>query len=166
MEPEDKKLAEAVLKHLCQGAQIDGLRFGPVLQILITDHTSSKTPIRGQVYLNLGSSWTVFTTPPTSWPTNEDDQPEPSIDEQLRTICELRELVIADIKLAYTQPHLIMTLEDGRILFVNGWHEKYECWQLGVALGGSDEFWLVVATPNGGVAVWAPDSFEVPAEQP
>lgn len=159
MELKDKKIAEAVLVHLCQGAQIDGIRFGPVLQILITDHSSTKAYIPGQIFLNLGSSWAVFQTLPNPLPDHEDDLPDAPVEQQLQTICGIRELMITDIQLGETYPHLLLGLEDGRILFVNGRHEMYECWQLGVAMGNPQESWLVVATPSGGVAVWAPDSF-------
>lgn len=50
MDSKDKQLAETVLKHLCEGSDVDGIRFGPVLQILITNHSSDKELIPGQVY--------------------------------------------------------------------------------------------------------------------
>jgi len=161
VEIEDKKLAEAVMRRLCQGAQIDGIRFGPILQLLITDHGSGKAPIRGQLYLNLASTWTVFDLAPASFPDKEEDLPEPPVEQQLKTLCDLRERVITEIKLGEDQPHLILSLDDGRILFVNGRHHMYECWQLGVALGDLREFYMVVALPgSGGVIVWAPENFD------
>lgn len=159
MELKDKRIAEAVLKRLCQGAQIDGIRFGPVLQILITDHSSTQAPIRGQIHLNLASSWALFESLPNPLPDHEDDLPDVPVEQQLQTICGIRELMITDIQLGETQPHLLLRLEDGRTLLVNGRHDMYECWQLGVAMGNPQERWMVVATPGGGVAVWAPDSF-------
>lgn len=159
MELQDKRLSEAVLRRLCQGAQIDGIRFGPILQVLISDHASEKPQMQGQVYLNLGSTWTVFETPPASWPDCEEDLSEPSIEERLRILCGLREAVITNIELGMEQPHLFLHLEGGRILFVNGRHDQYECWQVGVAYGGPQKYWLVVALPGGGVAVWSPEDF-------
>lgn len=149
------------MRRLCLGAQIDGIRFGPILQILITDHGSGKTPVRGQVYFNLGSTWTVFDSAPTSFPEYEEDLPELPVEEQLQTLCGLRERVITEIRLDAERPHLILSLNDGRILFVNGHHEQYECWQVGVAWSDPKEFYLVVALPGeGGVAVWAPENFD------
>jgi hypothetical protein len=56
MEAKDKEIADKVLKHLCLGSRIDGIRFGSVPQILITDHDSDiYKNIKGQVYLNLAS---------------------------------------------------------------------------------------------------------------
>lgn len=59
-----------------------------------------------------------------------------------------------DIRLGDTSPHLIITLESGKVLFVKGHHPKYECWQL-----RADEEWLIVAVPGDGIAVWCPDDF-------
>jgi hypothetical protein len=157
---EDKQLAFAVLRRLCQGAQIDGIRFGPILQILITDHVSLKPKIRGQTYLNIGSTWAVFETPPASWPDSEEDLPMPTVDEQLRILCGIREAVITDIALGEERPHLLLHLEDGRTLFINGRDEHYECWQVGVAWSGLGDYWMVVALPGGGVAIWSPENFD------
>jgi hypothetical protein len=159
VEAEDKRLAETVIRRLCQGAQIDGIRFGPILQILISDHASGKPHVQGQVYLNLASTWAVFDTRPVSYPDYEQDLPEQNIEEELSVLCSLREAIISDIELGTEQPHLIIHFENGSSLFLSGRHEKYECWQLGVALGNPQECWLVVALPGGGVAVWSPESF-------
>ena len=159
MTPDDKALAEAVVRRLCVGAQIDGIRFGPVLQLLITGHASGKPPVPGQVYVNLGSTWQVFPLRPASFPEGEDALPDYVEDEALRILCELREAEIVSAALADDAPDLILTLSDGKVFFLNGRHEQYETWQLGVALGRPDETWLVVACPGNEVAVWAPDSF-------
>lgn len=159
MDEKDKHLAEAVLRRLCEGAQIDGIRFGPVLQILITDHASEKELIKGQIYLNLGSSWRVFDRLPPSLPNGEEELPELPQEEQIQAICRIRERVIVGVELGEMEPHLILTLDDGRVVFVNGKHEMYECWQIGVTRSGTEEPWLVVACPGGDVAVWAPQSF-------
>ena len=158
MEAEDKKIAEAVLSHLCVGAQVSGIRFGPVLQILI-DSVSGKPVVRGQVYINLSSTWKVYDSAPSVFPDNEEDLPELDVEEQIRLICSLREVLIAKVELGESQPHLIVTLEDGRVVFLNGRHEMYECWQSGASGGETSEMWMVVACPGGGVAVWAPKSF-------
>ena len=157
MDSKDKQLAESVLRHLCEGSDIDGIRFGPALQILITDHASDKEPIHGQVYLNLGSAWKVFVARPDSFPDGEGDLPGVTPEEQIQTICSLRERTIVRVELGKHQPHLILTLDDGRVVFINGKHEAYECLDMGVAFGGGGG--LVVACPGGDVAVWAPSKF-------
>ena len=157
MDAKDKQLAEDVLRRLCEGSDIDGIRFGSVPQILITNHITDKEPINGQVYLNLGSAWKVFDSRPESFPNGEEDFPVTTPEEQIWMICSLRERTIIRAELGDDQPHLILTLDDGRIVFVNGKHEVYECWDMGVAFSG--EGGLVVACPGGGVAVWAPKGF-------
>lgn len=159
MDEKDKRLAEAALERLCRGAQIGGIRFGPVLQILIGDSDYEDKPLKGQVYLNLGSSWKVFEARPTSFPNGENELPEASQDEQIQAIVSIRERVIKKVELGETEPHLILTLDDERIVFVNGKHDQYECWDVGVAFDGTEETWLVVACPDGGVAIWTPKTF-------
>ena len=91
MDARDKHLAETVLQRLCGDSQIGGIRFGPVLQILLSpvDHVGDK-PISGQVYLNLGSGWTVFDSRPAFFPNGEDELPEGSAEKQIQAICDLR----------------------------------------------------------------------------
>jgi hypothetical protein len=93
----DKPLAEAVLRRLCVGAQVDGIRLGPIPQLLLTDHASGKPPVRGQVYLNLASTWRVYPRRPATLPRGEAEIEEPEEAEALRQLGELREAVIADV---------------------------------------------------------------------
>ena len=160
MDVKDKNLAETVLSHLCVGGQISGIRFGPILQMLIGDF-SSNSAVRGIVYVNLASTWKVYNSVPAKFPDDEKDLPELDADEQIQLICSVREVQIVKVELGESQPHLIITQEDGRIIFINGRHEMYECWQAGVSCGDPNEMWMVVACPSGGVAVWAPESFVV-----
>ena len=158
MDRRDKQLAEKVLGRLCVDGQIDGIRFGPVLQILITHiNQPNHAPIKGQVYLNLGSGWKVFDSRPANFPDGEDELPELSNVEQIQAIINVRERTIAKVELAESEPHLILTLDDGRVLFVNGKHDAYECWNIGVAF--SSDMWQVIACPGGDVAIWAPNNF-------
>jgi hypothetical protein len=154
----DRLLAQAVLNRLCRAGQIGGIRFGSILQILI-DHQNPEAHIQGQVYLNLESTWIVFERPPLTWPTCEEDIPQPSMEERLGVLCSLRQAIVAEVILSEEHPHLILRFEDGRLLFVNGKHENYECWQLGTSHGDPAEPWLVVACPGGQVPVWAPKGF-------
>lgn len=96
---------------------------------------------------------------PASLPQSEDDFVELGDGQQINIIYQLRGNRIVDVALGIDAPHLMIKLENGQIIFVNGWHPKYECWQLGVAMGDPAERWLVVACPGGGIAVWAPTSF-------
>ncbi|HYE75139.1 MAG TPA: hypothetical protein VEF04_17490 [Blastocatellia bacterium] len=159
MNEKDKSLAEAVLNELCQGAQIDGIRFGPVLQILITHQDAQKQTIKGQVYLNLGNKWTVFETRPDCFPENEADLVNANAEEEFQRIVALRERVITNVELGMNNPHLIMTLDDERVLFVNGKHNLYEPWDVGVAFSGEEEHWQVIACVDSNIMVFAPKTF-------
>ncbi|WP_159888733.1 hypothetical protein [Paenibacillus puerhi] len=161
MDNEDKKIADKVLKHLCLGARIDGIRFGGILQMLITDHDSNEYEkgIKGQVYINLASRWCVFESMPATLPHNEDAIEDLTQEEEIKLLCTLREKKIADIFLGESEPHLIITLDNGEVFFLNGHDEQYESWQLGVAFNPPNENWLVVACPDDTLAVWYPNYF-------
>jgi hypothetical protein len=47
----------------------------------------------------------------------------------------------------------------GKTLFVNGHHDKYECWQAGDGSGYINHKWLIVATQGDNISTWAPDLF-------
>ena len=144
MDDKDKQLAGGVLQRLCEGSEINGIRFGPVLQVLISHiNAEGEEPIYGQVYLNLGSSWRVFDSRPERFPNGEDELSGAPAEEQIRKICDLRERTIIKAELGEVEPHLILTLDDGRVVFVNGKHDLYECWDVGVAFNG--DMWQVVA---------------------
>ena len=158
MTGQERELATAVLRYLCVGAYVGGLRFGPTPQLLI-DGSSAE----GQVYLNLESVWQIFRAPPAVLPETEDQLPEQTEEQALHALCELRECEIVDIELGSDCPHLLMRFIDGRVLFVLGRHPRYECWQLGVSWGPPDDRSLVVACPGCEVAVWAPPGFHATA---
>jgi hypothetical protein len=158
MKSEDKQLAEQVLNHLCQNGQVSGIRFGPILQLLISIEDSKKN-LRGQIYLNLASKWTVFESLPARLPQSENDFAETTVEEDLHHLCKLREAEISKVDLENNSPHLLIHFIDGRILFVNGHSNGYESWDLGLGFRRAKETWLVVATPNDDVTVFAPEEF-------
>lgn len=160
MNNEDKIYAEKILKHLCLGASIDGFQFGlsPATTKIHLTHYDKVDDDGGQIYLNIESKWTLFEDKPTFFPTNEDDLEDISEQEEYKQIYKIGREKIIDISLADKSPHLIITLESGKILFVNGYHEQYECWQVGVQYLDTD--WLVVACPENGIAYWVSEDFE------
>ena len=111
----DRSRAEIVLRRLCVGAQIDGIRFGVIPQLLITDQASGKPPINGQVYLNLGSTWCIYPNRPESLPLSEDTLLEHEESEALRQLCEIREAVIVEAELALDAPDLLFGVRVGAI---------------------------------------------------
>lgn len=166
MNKENRDFAERVLKHLCIGAKIDGLRFGvssAATQVYLTKYEGFDD-LAGQLYLNIESKWTLFDSVPSQFPNNESQIADISEEEEYSQIIKIRREKITDIKLADATPHLIINLESGSILFVNGFHEKYECWQVGVHFDNDwlhfDNDWLVVACPMNGIATWTSNKFE------
>lgn len=160
MDIEDRVFAEKVLKYLCIGTRIDGLQFAlspATTKIYLTNYDGADN-VNGQIYLNIESKWKVYESKPLVFPTKEEDIEEFSEEEEYKQIFKIRREKIIDIKLADKSPHLIITLESKKILFVNGYHEKYECWQVGVHFLDTD--WLVVACPNNGIALWAASDFK------
>jgi len=150
----DKPVAEELLRRLCIGALVGGIRFGPVPQLLITNQSSNKPPVRGQVYLNLESSWRIYPARPAALPRGETEIEEPDEAEALRQLCELRETVIANVELGTDAPDLLVTFADGRVFFLNGRHEQYESWQFGIAFAPNVGA-LIVACPGNQIAVWS-----------
>ncbi len=69
----------------------------------------------------------------------------------------MRRQKLIDLKLDKKTPYLFITLENGYTIFVNGFHDFYECWQAGVQF--DEEDWLVVAAPGDQIAIWAPPRF-------
>ena len=157
MNLQNRYLAEAALRHLLLEAQVEGIRFTPNLQLLIKK--SKKTLLQGQIYLSLESRWMLWSTEPEKLPAHEDDIPELSIEEELKTLYALREQVITDVQLGELSPHLTLTLASGHILFMNGKHDLYECWQVGVSRERPEESWMIVSCPGDDIAVWAPQQF-------
>lgn len=155
----DRELAEAVLRRLCQGGSVNGVRFGGILQMLVRAPASSLPPLRGQVYINLASRWTVFETRPSQFPEYEHEVPELTVEEQLYVLCTIRERTLQRVELGLTKPHLILTLDNGSVFFLCGNNDSYESWDVGVAMGDRSERWQVVALPGGEVGIWAPKHF-------
>jgi predicted O-methyltransferase YrrM len=152
----DRNLAQAIVQRLCLGGTVAGIRFGTVLQLVIHGSTP---PIKGEVYINLASPWAVFPSRPPVLPAGETELPAVTPGEQLQVLCSLRDRRITRVELGATVPHLILTLDDGAVFFLCGDAPDAEAWQVGLAFGDPAEHWLVVATPGGGLAMWAPETF-------
>jgi hypothetical protein len=56
-----------------------------------------------------------------------------------------------------------LTLDDGRIIFVNGKDDNYESWHVGIAFSGIGEAWQVIACPSGESAIITPPDFDYSA---
>ena len=147
--------ASRVLRHLMVGEQPSGLRFGAT-QILFQS-SPGKPP--GEPYINLASAWCVFPSRPASFPATEDEVRGPTTDaEEYECIISLRHRTVVDVEVCYPAPHLLVTFNDGSVLYVNGHNDRYEPWQAGQSHSGSEQ-WLVVACPCDSIAIWSPEHF-------
>jgi hypothetical protein len=157
MNKEDKIYAENVLKHLFIGSQVDGLQFGLSPTTIKIHFTNFDAAVNydGQLYVNIESKWCLFNNLPEKYPSNEDEFDDYTEEEENKRIFEMRRQKVIDIQLDKKSPHLFITFANGQIMFVNGFHNYYECWQAGVQC----EDWLVVAAPGNEIATWTPDEF-------
>ncbi|ACK88651.1 hypothetical protein [Bacillus cereus] len=145
------------MKNLFIGSQVDGLQFGissGTIKIHFTNFHDS-VDYDGQLYINIESKWFLFNKSTKRYLLNEDDFEDYSEEEEYERIFEIRRQKVTDIQLGLESPHLIITLESGKIIFVNGFHDHYECWQAGMQC----EQWLVVAALGNEIATWTPDKF-------
>jgi hypothetical protein len=157
MNPKNRYLAEAALRHLLLGARINGVRFGNSLQLLI--EKSDKLLMKGQIHVSIKAPWMLYPTALESLYIDEHDISALSIEKELKIIYGLREQVIVAVRLGELSPHLLLTLDSGHTFFLNGKHDLYECWQVGVSMGRLDECWMIVSCPGDEIAVWAPQKF-------
>ena len=161
MDPQERQRAIAALRYLCVGAQIVGLRFAPTIHLLLDDvgiaaQPSRRSSLDGEASLRLESRWSVFPSMAAVFPHEVSDLGPPSVEEQLRLLCALRERVITALELGRTEHHMILTLDTGEVLFVNGHDERYECWELHAFTTDSADPWLIVAGPGNRVDLSAP----------
>jgi hypothetical protein len=154
MKPDDKKLAESILRYLCVGRRVCGVNFYNV-PILVIDTTE----IRGSefdTYLTIECEWRVFEEVPAELPIILFPGDIVNRQRTAELICAIGKLgwnSIVDVQLGDPVPHLLIKFENGQTLFLNGHHDKYESWNL-----SAGEF-LVVATPGDEIAIWHPQDF-------
>ncbi|TCZ79334.1 hypothetical protein E0485_05595 [Paenibacillus albiflavus] len=159
MDHKDKTYYESVLNYLCIGGHIDGIRFGSIPQLLISNSEENSTTIRGQIYLNLASKWCVYKTRPLFYPETERDITSMTEDEEILELCKLRLKTISNISLSDNKPNLIIELDDESIFYMNGYDDQFESWQLGVAFNTPEEYWDVIALPGGEITAFIPEQF-------
>ncbi|MBM6619153.1 hypothetical protein [Bacillus suaedaesalsae] len=156
LKPTDKHYAEKVLKYLFLGSQIDSIEFGlssKTTKIYFVNYTKLNH-FAGKLYLNIESSWCIDNQ---SFPTEQLGLLTLQLDIARKQIYENRSQKIVDISLGEVSPHLEFTLENGRTLYVYGYHDQYESWEAGVQDAPD---WLVVAIPGNDIAVWSTDAFD------
>jgi hypothetical protein len=152
------QLARRIIRFLCDGCQIDGLRFGPNFQLLITPERERSDHPHGQVYLNLSKNWALcrkrsskLCSPPRFT--------SRSHGEKLRVLCRLQNRVIERAEITSPQLHLYLYLDGRTLLALNGCDNTHH-WDLGVAFALSrEEEWNVMVYPDGRLEVSCPRHF-------
>ncbi|MBT2640459.1 MULTISPECIES: hypothetical protein [unclassified Bacillus (in: firmicutes)] len=156
MDSNDISNASKILKSLCVGAKIEGINFYG-LKILLSENDTNSKRINGQVYINIESEFCLFASMPTTIPSHN-QLPELEWAEASKLICELRLKEIIDISVHHMSPHLLLTFDTGEVLFIWGYHERYESWQVGVMKDSiEEESWEVIACPNNTLAYIGPE---------
>ncbi|WP_066060012.1 hypothetical protein [Robertmurraya korlensis] len=157
MELKRREFSEKTLKQLFIGSQLDGVKFGPGPGSLLIRfmHYTNKQP--DDLWVNIESKWTVFSTINNNYPNSEDEIEDLTEEDEYSLVFKLRREKVIDIKLGETVPHLIIVFESGLTMFINGHHDMYECWQAGDGTGNTGEDWLIVATPGDDIATWVPN---------
>lgn len=152
---EDWYGANKLLEYLCLRAEVNGIRFGAVKQMLLYEDGTKH--FKGQLYINLASRWTVFESRPLSFPLNEEEVSDFETEvEEITKLCSLRHKTIVNAELGTESPHLILTFNDGQVFFMNGHNDKYESWDLGVAF--TDESCQIIAMPGDDIVFFTPKS--------
>lgn len=154
MNNEERLVAEETLHHLFVGSSVDGIQFGlsPATTKIYFTHYDRNSD-EDFVYLNVESKWSIYPSTTGSFPDSELEMIDMNEEEEYWNLYKIRRQKVTQIRIGEMSPHLYITLESGLILFINGFHEKYECWQSGVLF---DNLWLVVACPGNGIATWTP----------
>ncbi len=166
MEPQDKTLGEAILRHLCIGRRICGVTFY-AMPMLTLDTDDEHSGERNAV-LTIEGEWTLLNEIPgvlplIQWPDRDDQQVERERMSQLVAAAgRLGWYPIVDARLSDHVPHLLLTFSNGQTLYINGHHERYESWNIAAGHVTAGSGFLVVAGPEDGLTIWGPDEFSAP----
>ncbi|MEH7454784.1 hypothetical protein [Gottfriedia acidiceleris] len=129
MDHEDRKFAVNALRLMFIGSQLDGIKFGlsSANTFIYFMHYTNHEP--NHLWINIESKWRIYPPNTIVFPTSEEEIEELSEDEQFKFLFELRRDKVLDIRLGDISPHLYISFNSGKILFINGYYERYECWQ-------------------------------------
>ncbi|KAA0541671.1 hypothetical protein FZW96_21610 [Bacillus sp. BGMRC 2118] len=154
---EDKNFAESALKKMFIGSVVDGIKFevAPGRTLIFFMHYTQNLYDFDSIWLNIeNSKWAVYDGE-DKIPVSLDDIVNQTEEEGYYSIFNIRREEVLDIRLGDTSPHLFITFKSGKVLFVCGYHEKYESWQASNGLHESGE-WLIVAVPENQISSWTP----------
>lgn len=156
MDYEEKKFAINALRIMFIGSQLDGIKFGltPTNTFIYFKHYNTHVP--DMFWIDIKSKWGIYQPNTTEFPNSEEEIESLSEDEQFKLLFDLRREEIVDIRLGENSPHLIITFESGKILFVIGYHETRISWLAGDGGGYSGNEWLVECLPGNGIIADVP----------
>ncbi len=152
MNREEKQLAEAILRYICVGHRISGINFIATPYLIIYE---SRLP-KEEVSISVESEWRIYDEVPASLPVIQfpnDIVDETRTSELIRAISYLAWNKITEIRLGEEIPHLLITFDNGKTLYINGHNDRFESWDF-----YAGEF-QVVATPGDNVAILHPENF-------
>lgn len=156
-----RDFSENALKRLFIGSQLDGVKFGVgpgSILIRFMHYTTNQEP--DDLWINIETKWTIYSNEIKNHPNSGDEIEDFTEEEGYNLVFKLRRDKVVDIKLGETIPHLFIVFQSGLTMFVNGHHDKYECWQAGDGAGYTGDEWLIVAVPGDNIATLAHDDFQ------
>lgn len=140
MSTTEHEQATSILHHLFTASSFVGIDFGsgPNHHLLYFSRQGLES------WISIEGPWHVHATQ------NTFDE-----GEQLEQLMRLRRERIHHIRLGDEHPHLELEFESGSLLFINGYQEQFECWQAGDARPLGGDAYLLVAMPQGELAIFA-----------
>jgi hypothetical protein len=132
MDARDRTSAESALRALLLGASFVGAQWYGIAIAIVARSTAAPdgSPYAiafSEVYLSIESRFGLFTERPRALPERAEDVP---LHERVGTIARLAGDPVTSVTLGERHPHLLLTFESGRLLFLNGHDEQVECWTL------------------------------------
>ncbi|WP_084245845.1 hypothetical protein [Planomicrobium okeanokoites] len=157
MNKENKNFAERALKQLLIGSQLDGFRFGigPGAVRVCFSHYSEQDPDELWLTIEVRKTANIMNDERLTTMSKETLE-ELDDEESFQLLMRNRREKVKDVWLGDESPHLYISFESGKVLYVNGQDENYECWKLGDMHGYGDGDWLIVAVPGNEIATWSP----------
>lgn len=113
MKRKDKGKAEKILRHMCLGAQIDGVHFGMGFGILFHHFNNPALLSYESMYLTIETNFVVLPTAPLGLP----HVAQLTLSERLSVLGSLQGQQIVDVRLGETSPHLLLTFNSGSTIF-------------------------------------------------
>lgn len=153
--------SEKLLRELYLGTQIVGTRWYSNVEVIF-DRAGARAPDKrfayAQLYLRIEARCAIFRTRPALFPESVDDLPVVSLTDTVGSLATLAGQEVVDVALGVEYAHLIVTFDSGAILFVHGYDEQYESWNLEAEGLPSGQIWLIGAMPGGRVAYAVPEA--------